>query len=43
MLAEYQLGDLPLLGKLFRSERFEIAETEVVIMVTPVIIGEGVE
>ncbi len=37
------LGDLPLLGKLFRSERFEIAETEVVIMVTPVIIGEGVE
>ncbi len=35
-------GDIPLLGKLFRSERIDKAETEVIILVTPVIInGEG--
>jgi type II secretory pathway component GspD/PulD (secretin) len=32
------LGDLPLLGKLFRSERGTSTETEIVIMVTPVIL-----
>lgn len=35
------LGDLPLLGKLFRSERTSSSETEVVIMVTPVILDES--
>jgi general secretion pathway protein D len=29
------LGDIPLIGKLFRSERNERSETEVIIMVTP--------
>lgn len=33
------LGDLPLLGKLFRSERNTSAETEIVIMVTPIILN----
>lgn len=32
------LGDLPLLGRLFRSERTASTETEVVIMVTPIIL-----
>lgn len=32
------LGDLPLLGRLFRSERTTSTETEVVIMVTPIIL-----
>ncbi|HHY09017.1 MAG TPA: type II secretion system protein GspD [Firmicutes bacterium] len=36
------LGDIPLLGKLFRTERNERSETEVIIMVTPHII-EGDE
>jgi len=31
------LGDVPILGHLFRSERFEKGETELVIMVTPVL------
>lgn len=35
------LGDIPLFGKLFRTERTEKSETEVVIMVTPHIIEEG--
>ena len=35
------LGDIPLFGKLFRTERMEKSETEVVIMVTPHIIEEG--
>jgi type II secretory pathway component GspD/PulD (secretin) len=35
-------GDIPLLGKLFRSERLDKTETEVIILVTPIIInGEG--
>jgi pilus assembly protein CpaC len=29
------LGDLPILGTLFRSQRFQTSETELVIMVTP--------
>lgn len=32
------LGDLPLLGKLFRSENSSSTETEILIMVTPVIL-----
>ncbi|MEE8188926.1 MAG: type II and III secretion system protein family protein [Kiloniellales bacterium] len=32
------LGDLPILGQLFRSERFERRETELVIIVTPYIV-----
>ncbi|NLK07325.1 MAG: hypothetical protein GX316_01330 [Firmicutes bacterium] len=36
------LGDIPLFGKLFRTERTETSETEVVIMVTPHIIEEEV-
>lgn len=36
------LGDIPLIGKLFRTERNERSETEVIIMVTPHII-EGDE
>lgn len=36
------LGDIPLLGRLFRSEKHERNETEVIIMVTPHII-EGVD
>lgn len=32
------LGDLPLLGKLFRSENSSSTETEIVILVTPVIL-----
>ena len=32
------LGDLPILGALFRSERFERRETELVIIVTPYIV-----
>jgi type II secretory pathway component GspD/PulD (secretin) len=35
------LGDIPLFGRLFRTERTEKSETEVVIMVTPHIIEEG--
>ena len=35
------LGDIPLFGKLFRTERTEKSETEVVIMVTPHVIEEG--
>lgn len=33
------LGDIPLIGKLFRTEKNEKSETEVIIMVTPHIIG----
>lgn len=32
------LGDIPILGTLFRSERFQRQETELVIMVTPYIV-----
>ena len=32
------LGDIPLIGKLFRTERNEKSETEVIIMVTPYIL-----
>jgi len=32
------LGDIPILGHLFRSEEFEKGETELVIMVTPVLV-----
>lgn len=35
------LGDLPILGRLFRSERTDTTETEVVIVVTPTIIRAG--
>ncbi|NLJ25577.1 MAG: type II and III secretion system protein, partial [Firmicutes bacterium] len=35
------LGDIPLFGRLFRTERTEKSETEVVIMVTPHIIEEA--
>lgn len=33
------LGDLPILGALFRSVRFERDETELVVMVTPKLVG----
>ncbi len=36
------LGDIPLLGKLFRTERKEASETEVIIMITPYIIDSEV-
>lgn len=36
------LGDIPLIGKLFRTERIENSETEVIIMVTPHIIKSEV-
>ncbi|NMB38102.1 MAG: type II secretion system protein GspD [Firmicutes bacterium] len=36
------LGDIPLIGKLFRSERIESSETEVIIMITPHIIESEV-
>ncbi len=32
------LGDLPILGTLFRSQRFQTSETELVIMVTPYLV-----
>jgi pilus assembly protein CpaC len=32
------LGEIPLLGALFRSDRFQRAETELVIIVTPYIV-----
>ena len=32
------LGDLPVLGTLFRSQRFQTSETELVIMVTPYLV-----
>lgn len=32
------LGDVPILGQLFRSEQFERGQTELVIMVTPVLV-----
>lgn len=32
------LGDLPILGKLFRSERYQRAETELVILITPYLV-----
>ena len=32
------LGDIPILGQLFRSERFEKGETELVIVVTPYLV-----
>lgn len=32
------LGDVPILGHLFRSEEFEKGETELVIMVTPILV-----
>lgn len=36
------LGDLPILGALFRSKEYQNSQTELVIFVTPWIIGEGV-
>lgn len=35
------LGDLPILGPLFRSERFEKGETELIILITPRIVKVG--
>ncbi|MGH1479064.1 MAG: pilus assembly protein N-terminal domain-containing protein [Geminicoccales bacterium] len=32
------LGDLPILGKLFRSERYQRSETELVILITPYLV-----
>ena len=32
------LGDIPILGQLFRSERFKRRETELVIIVTPYLV-----
>jgi pilus assembly protein CpaC len=29
------LGDLPILGKLFRSRRFQNRETELIVLITP--------
>lgn len=37
------LGDLPLLGALFRSERFQRKETELVVFVTPSLTGPEAE
>ncbi len=36
------LGDIPILGRLFRTERKEATETEVIIMITPYIIDSEV-
>ncbi|MBU5899989.1 hypothetical protein JVW24_23010, partial [Vibrio cholerae O1] len=33
------LGDLPVLGALFRSQRFQNEETELVVFVTPTVIN----
>jgi pilus assembly protein CpaC len=32
------LGDVPVLGNLFRSKRFQRSETELVILITPYIV-----
>jgi pilus assembly protein CpaC len=32
------LGDMPILGKLFRSQRYQRDETELVIMITPILV-----
>lgn len=37
------LGDIPILGALFRSQSDTTARTEVVIMVTPQILNDGTE
>jgi len=35
------LGDLPILGKLFRSRRFQNRETELIVLITPRLHAEG--
>ena len=35
------LGDIPIIGGLFKSERFEKGETELVILITPKIVKIG--
>jgi len=37
------LGDIPILGQLFRSKRFERKETELVITVTPTVLAKELE
>jgi pilus assembly protein CpaC len=37
------LGDIPILGELFKSKKFEHKETELVITVTPTILPEEAE
>ena len=35
------LGDLPILGKLFRSRRFQNRETELIVLITPRLHADG--
>ena len=35
------LGDIPIIGALFRSERFEHGESELIILITPRVVRIG--